>query len=70
MPRRHRPSRQNPDCLEKGMAAYQALPLTVGILAACISLRATARLCLATAILSAVLPWPLNYLWWEWLGWL
>ncbi|MGR2740623.1 SLC13 family permease [Billgrantia sp. Q4P2] len=49
---------------------YQAPPLIVGILAARISLRETARLCLVTAVLSVLLLWPLNYLWWEWLGWI
>ena len=49
---------------------YQAPPLIVGILAARISLRETARLCLITAMLSIVLLWPLDYLWWQSLGWL
>ena len=49
---------------------YQAPPLIVGILAARISLRETARLCLITAVLSVLLLWPLDYLWWQWLGWL
>lgn len=49
---------------------YQAPPLIVGILAARISLRETARLCLVTAAFSVLLLWPLNYFWWEWLGWI
>ncbi|PMR77125.1 SLC13 family permease [Billgrantia endophytica] len=49
---------------------YQAPPLIVGILAARISLRETARLCLITAVLSVIMLWPLDYLWWQWLGWL
>lgn len=44
---------------------YQAPPLVVGLLAARLSLRTGARVCLIMAGLSLVLLWPLDYLWWQ-----
>ncbi|MFG6178725.1 SLC13 family permease [Halomonas sp. THAF12] len=47
---------------------YQAPPLVVGLLAARLPLRTGARVCLIMAVLSLVLLWPLDYLWWQLLG--
>ncbi|SFI08166.1 SLC13 family permease [Modicisalibacter xianhensis] len=48
---------------------YQAPPLIVGILMAKLSLREVTRVCLIMAAASIVLLWPLDYLWWQVLGW-
>ncbi|TDX27598.1 di/tricarboxylate transporter [Modicisalibacter xianhensis] len=49
---------------------YQAPPLIVGLLMAKLSLREATRVCLIMAAASILLLWPLDYLWWQWLGWL
>lgn len=48
---------------------YQGPPLIVGLLLAKIPLRAATRACLIMALLSVLLLWPLDYLWWQILGW-
>ncbi|MEC9482873.1 MAG: SLC13 family permease, partial [Halomonas sp.] len=49
---------------------YQAPPLVVGLLMASISLREATRICLFMAAASLLLLWPLDYLWWQVLGWI
>ncbi|MBZ9539306.1 anion permease [Modicisalibacter tunisiensis] len=49
---------------------YQGPPLVVGLLAAGLRLRDAARVCLIMAAISLVLLWPLDYLWWQLLGWI
>ena len=50
--------------------AYQAPPLIVALQLAGVPIRAVFKLILILALLSYLLFIPLNYLWWQWLGWL
>ncbi|WP_353981041.1 SLC13 family permease [Salinicola endophyticus] len=47
---------------------YQSPPLIVGLLAARVNLRHAIRVTLPLALITVVLLWPLDYLWWRWLG--
>ncbi|MEC5345278.1 SLC13 family permease [Brenneria populi] len=49
---------------------YQAPPLVIAIQTGKISASDMIRVCLVTATLSILLLWPLDYLWWQILGWL
>jgi di/tricarboxylate transporter len=49
---------------------YQAPPLVVAIQSGGLSARDVVRLCLISAALTIALLWPLDYLWWSWLGWI
>ncbi|WP_129141222.1 SLC13 family permease [Modicisalibacter coralii] len=49
---------------------YQAPPLVVGLLSAGLRLRDSMRVLLIMAVLSVLIQWPLDYLWWQWLGWI
>jgi len=47
---------------------YQAPPLVVAIQTGGLSMREVVRMCTVTAIISIVVLWPLDYLWWVTLG--
>jgi hypothetical protein len=49
---------------------YQAPPLVMALQVGDIPRRDVVRMCLATAALSAVLLWPLDFLWLSLLGWI
>ena len=49
---------------------YQSVPLMMAMPLAGISIRHAARLCLILAGLSVVLLFPLDYFWWQMLGWI
>lgn len=49
---------------------YQAPPLVVGLLSAGLRLRDSMRVLLIMAVLSVLIQGPLDYLWWQWLGWI
>lgn len=49
---------------------YQSVPLMMAIPLAGVSLKHVARLCLILAALTVLTLLPLNYLWWQLLGWL
>ncbi len=49
---------------------YQAPPLIVALQLAGVKVRAVFKLVLMLALASYLLFIPLNYLWWQWLGWL
>ena len=49
---------------------YQSVPLMMAIPLAGVSLSHVARLCLILAFLTVLILLPLNYLWWQLLGWL
>ncbi|MEX2475807.1 SLC13 family permease [Marinobacter sp.] len=49
---------------------YQSVPLMMAMPLAGIPMRHAARLCLILAALTIVILFPLDYLWWKWLGWI
>ncbi|MEA3251501.1 MAG: anion permease [Pseudomonadota bacterium] len=49
---------------------YQAPPLVVGLISTGLRLRDAVRVLLIMAAISLVLLWPLDYLWWQLLGWI
>jgi di/tricarboxylate transporter len=49
---------------------YQSAPLVVGMQLAGEPLAPAIKLCLALAVLSVLVLWPLDYFWWQLLGWL
>jgi di/tricarboxylate transporter len=49
---------------------YQAPPLLIGMQLAQVKLTEAIKLCLYLAVISILLLLPLNYLWWNLLGWL
>lgn len=49
---------------------YQAPPLVMAIQSGHLSNREVIRMCLITAVLSVLILWPLDVLWWKCLGWL
>lgn len=49
---------------------YQAPPLVVGLISARLSLRDAMRVLLMMAAISLAVLWPLDYLWWQLLGWI
>jgi di/tricarboxylate transporter len=49
---------------------YQAPPLLIGLQLAQVKLTDALKVCLIMAVISILLLLPLNYLWWQWLGWL
>lgn len=52
------------------MFTYQSVPLMMAMPLAGVPLIHAARLCLLLALLTVVLLLPLDYLWWQWLGWI
>lgn len=49
---------------------YQAPPLVVAIQSGGLGARDVTRLCLLTAVLTVLILWPLDYLWWGVAGWI
>ncbi len=49
---------------------YQAPPLVVGLISAGLKLHDAMRVLLIMAAISLVVLWPLDYLWWQVLGWI
>ena len=49
--------------------AYQSAPLVVALQVANIKVRDCWKLVLALAAISIIVLWPLNFLWWRFLGW-
>lgn len=49
---------------------YQAPPLVMATQSGHLAPKEMVRMCLVTAVLSMLLLWPLDMLWWHWLGWL
>ncbi|UJF23950.1 anion permease [Suttonella sp. R2A3] len=49
---------------------YQAPPLMIAIQSGYVSHRDVTHLCLILAVISVVVLWPLDYLWWQLLGYL
>ncbi len=49
---------------------YQSVPLMMAMPLAGIPMRHAARLCLILAALTITILFPLDYLWWKWLGWI
>ena len=49
---------------------YQSVPLMMAMPLAGIPMGHAARLCLILAALTIVILFPLDYLWWRWLGWI
>ncbi|MBA4503299.1 SLC13 family permease [Marinobacterium marinum] len=49
---------------------YQSVPLMMAMPLAGMSIGHAARLCLIMAALSVLVLLPLDYLWWQWLGWI
>ncbi|MEJ2675213.1 MAG: SLC13 family permease [Acidihalobacter sp.] len=47
---------------------YQAPPLIVAVQTSALTYRQVVRMCLMTAVITIVLLWPLDYLWWWVLG--
>lgn len=47
---------------------YQAPPLVVAMQTSALPLKDVVRMCLITALITIVLLWPLDYLWWRALG--
>lgn len=47
---------------------YQSPPLVIGLLMSGVSLRHAVRVTLPLALVTIGLLWPLDYLWWRWLG--
>ena len=49
---------------------YQSPPIMVGLRLSNVSLATAARVMLPLAVITIVLLLPLNFLWWQWLGYL
>ena len=49
---------------------YQAPPLVMAVQSGHVRLNDMVRICLITAALSLLVLWPLDILWWCWLGWI
>ncbi len=49
---------------------YQSAPLVVGVQLADERLASAAKLCVALAVITIAVLWPLDYLWWHLTGWL
>lgn len=49
---------------------YQAPPLVMAIQSGHLRRGDVARMCLVTAMLSVLALWPLDAVWWQWLGWI
>jgi len=49
---------------------YQSVPLMMAMPLAGIPMRHAARLCLILSALTILVLFPLDYLWWKWLGWI
>ncbi|WP_110684831.1 SLC13 family permease [Salinicola aestuarinus] len=47
---------------------YQSPPLVIGLLTSGLSMRHAVRVTLPLALITVGLLWPLDYLWWQWLG--
>ncbi|WP_110670705.1 SLC13 family permease [Salinicola halophilus] len=47
---------------------YQSPPLIIGLLTSGLGMRQAARVTLPVALITVVVLWPLDYLWWQWLG--
>lgn len=47
---------------------YQSPPLIIGLLTSGVSIRQATRITLPLAAITIVLLWPMDYLWWQWLG--
>lgn len=46
---------------------YQSPPLVIGLLTSGLSMRQGARVTLPVTLVTVVVLWPLDYLWWQWL---
>lgn len=49
---------------------YQSVPLMMAMPLAGVPIVHAARLCLILAVLTVLILLPLDYLWWQWLGWI
>ena len=49
---------------------YQSVPLMMAMPLAGVPVIHAARLCLILAVLTVLILLPLDYLWWQWLGWI
>lgn len=47
---------------------YQSPPLVIGLLTSGVGIRQAMRITLPMALVTVILLWPLDYLWWRWLG--
>lgn len=47
---------------------YQSPPLIIGLLTSGVSIRQAMRITLPLALMTIVLLWPLDFVWWRWLG--
>ncbi|WP_110634246.1 SLC13 family permease [Salinicola salarius] len=47
---------------------YQSPPLIIGLLTSGVSIRQAMRITLPLALITIVLLWPLDFIWWRWLG--
>jgi di/tricarboxylate transporter len=47
---------------------YQSPPLIIGLLTSGVTIRQAMRITLPLALITIVLLWPLDFVWWRWLG--
>ena len=47
---------------------YQSPPLIIGLLTSGVSIRQAMRITLPLAVVTILLLWPLDFIWWRWLG--
>lgn len=47
---------------------YQSPPLIIGLLTSGVSIRQAMRITLPLAVVTILLLWPLDFVWWRWLG--